>query len=306
MVTAAEFVEKCKIPLDEKWGYIYGTSGTMWTEAKQKAATREMTVKYGSRWIGHMVTDCSGLLRWALHQLGEEIVHHARYQYTNWCTNKGKLINGRREDGTVPLPGTAVFLQGKEAHIHHVGVYVGGGVVIEAKGTVYGVVTSRLNHWDHWGELKMVDYSDAARLETETPQDVPEAPEDAEAGTVIQAVVNNPNTWLNVRSGPGTQYQVQFQVEKGTVVEVLDAGEPDWWQIRYGGRIGWASAQFLQPLKDEYPDTDNNGENNAENPNLDNEDAEILVSEIGDCISDIYKNLEELTELVRQLEEVIR
>lgn len=306
MVTAEAFIEKVRIPLDEGWGYIFGTWGTMWTEKKQAAATREMTVKYGARWIGHMVTDCSGLLRWALYQLGESIVHHARYQYTNWCTNKGKLINGLREDGTPPLPGSAVFLQGKEAHIHHVGVYVGGDTVIEAKGTVYGVVTSHLNHWDHWGELKMVDYSDAAQLETETPQDVPEAPEDAEAGTVIQAVVDNPNTWLNVRSGPGTQYPVQFQVEKGTVVEVLDAGEPAWWQIRYGGRIGWASAQYLEPLKDEYPDTDNPGENGAENPNSDNEDAEILVSEIGDCISDIYKNLEELTELVRQLGEAIR
>lgn len=306
MVTAEAFIGMVQIPLDFSWGYIYGTWGTLWTEKKQQAATREMTVKYGSKWIGHMVTDCSGLLRWALKQLGEEIVHHARYQYTNWCTNKGKLINGLREDGKPPLPGSAVFLQGKEAHIHHVGVYVGGDTVIEAKGTVYGVVTSHLNHWDHWGELKMVDYSDAVRLETEMPQDVPEAPEDAEAGTVIQAVVDNPNTWLNVRSGPGTQYPVQFQVEKGTVVEVLDAGEPAWWQIRYGGRIGWASAQYLQPLKDEYPDMDNPGESGAENPNSDNEDAEILVSEIGDCISDIYKNLEELTELVRQLGEAIR
>lgn len=302
MVTAEAFIGMVRIPLDFSWGYIYGTWGTLWTAKKQADSTREMTVLYGKKWIGHMVTDCSGLLRWALYQLGEEIVHHARYQYTNWCKNKGKLINGLREDGTPPLPGSAVFLQGKEAHIHHVGVYVGGDTVIEAKGTVYGVVTSRLNHWDHWGELKMVDYSDAARLETEMPQDAPEAPEDAEAGTVIQAVVNNPNTWLNVRSGPGTQYPVQFQVEKGTVVEVLDAGEPAWWQIRYGGRIGWASAQYLQPIKE--PDTDS-GTEGPDKPETDG-DAEILVSEIGDCISDIYKNLEELTELVRQLGEAIR
>ena len=251
MVTAEQFIEKVRIPLDEGWGYIYGTWGTLWTQAKQSASTREMTEKYGSRWIGHMVTDCSGLLRWALYQLGESIVHHARYQYTDYCLPKGKLIDGKRDDGQPILPGTAVFLQGKETKIHHVGVYVGNDTVVEAKGTIYGVVTSHLNHWDHWGELKMVDYTNAGDLETGEPASTPSTPEDAQAGTVIRAVASNPNKWLNVRSGAGTQYPVVFQVEKGDIVEVLDAGEPDWWQIRFGGRIGWASAKYLTPIKSE-------------------------------------------------------
>ena len=145
-----------------------------------------------------------------------------------------------------------MFLQGKEAHIHHVGVFVGDDTVIEAKGTVYGVVTSHLNHWDHWGELKMIDYS-GVDGETVNQDDTPLEPQDSTAGTIIQAITINPNKWLNVRSGLGTEYPKVFQVEKGTVVEVLDAGEPDWWQIRYGGRIGWASAQYLKPV---YPDPD--------------------------------------------------
>ena len=221
---------------------IYGTWGTMWTEAKQKAATREQTVKYGSKWIGHMVTDCSGLIRWALYQLGESIVHHARYQYTDYCKRKGKLINGLREDGSAILPGTAVFLQGKEDKIHHVGVYVGDNTCIEAKGTIYGVVTSELSHWDHWGELIMVDYSG---------QDVPVPPSE---DVLFQAIVDNPNTWLNVRSGPGMQYPLRFQVHKDSTVDVL-ATEPEWWQIRYGGQIGWAFAQYLRPIDGQEPVT---------------------------------------------------
>ena len=221
---------------------VYGTWGTMWTEAKQKAATREQTVKYGSKWIGHMVTDCSGLLRWALYQLGESIVHHARYQYTDYCRNKGRLINGLREDGSSILPGTAVFLQGNQDKIHHVGVYVGDNVCIEAKGTIYGVVTSELSHWDHWGELKMVDYSG---------QDVPVPPSE---DVLFQALVDNPQTWLNVRSGPGMQYPIRFQVHKGGTVDVL-ATEPEWWQIRYGGQIGWAFAQYLKPADGQEPVT---------------------------------------------------
>lgn len=246
-VPAKEFIAQCRIPLDEKWGYIYGTWGVVWTEARQKAATREMTVKYGSRWIGRKVTDCSGLIRRALYNLGEEIVHHARYQYTDNCTAKGKLINGKRDDGQPIKPGTAVFLQGTQKNIHHVGVYLGEGVCVEAKGTIYGVVTSELNHWDHWGELRQVDYSDVAGEEPAQRWD-DDSPE-SDAGTILRAEAINPNAWLNVRSGPGSQYPKVTQIQRGTEVEVLDAGEPEWWEIRYGGRIGWAYAEYLKPIE---------------------------------------------------------
>lgn len=314
MVTAKAFIEQVLIPLQQGWGYIYGTWGSVWTKAKQDSATREMTVKYGSRWIGDIVTDCSGLLRWALHQLGEDIVHHARYQYTDYCTRKGKLVNGRREDGNPILPGTAVFLQGKESKIHHVGVYVGDNTCVEAKGTVYGVVTSTLSHWDHWGELNMVDYTDAAQLEGGDPSRFkPGSAEEAEAGTIIKAVVNNPQTWLNVRSKPNGDAQIVMKIRKGSVVDLLDAGEPDWWKIRYDGKTGWAFAKYLDPIGEEgegpWP---SEGETQPEPPeqdagnNPETDGPDIILSEMADCIQDIYKNIEELTELVRQLKEAVR
>lgn len=281
---------------------IYGTWGTLWTEKKQKAATREMTVKYGSKWIGKMVTDCSGLLRWALHQLGEEIVHHARYQYTEYCTAKGRLVNGLRDDGQPIKPGTAVFLQGKEAHIHHVGVFVGDDTVIEAKGTVYGVVTSHLNHWDHWGELKMIDYS-GVDGETVNQDDTPVEPQDSTAGTIIQAITINPSKWLNVRSGPGTEYPKVFQVEKGTVVDVLDAGEPDWWQIRYGGRIGWASAQYLKPV-DPDPDQPAEAPEAPSAPACDSLSRDEL-SALLDAVDRAMAELETVRKLAESLKEAI-
>ena len=249
---------------------VYGTSGIIWTQARQDAATREQTREYGSRWVGCMVTDCSGLLRWALKQLGEEIVHHARYQYTDYCRNKGKLINGLREDGSPILPGTAVFLQGTQEHIHHVGVYVGNGVCIEAKGTKYGVVTSGLNHWDHWGELVMVDYSEAAEIEG---GEIPERPSDV----LFRAVVVNPNTWLNVRSGPGMNYPLRFQVHRDSTVDVL-AQEPEWWQIRFGGNIGWSFAEYLEPLGDVQKPPENEPEEDPEDG--DNEEMKPYVIEL--------------------------
>jgi cell wall-associated NlpC family hydrolase len=303
MVTAAQFIEKVKIPLQEGWGYIYGTWGVIWTQAKQDASTRDMTVKYGSKWIGKHVTDCSGLIRRALYWLGEEIVHHARYQYTDYCTNKGKLVNGRREDGTLPLPGSAVFLQGSETKIHHVGVYVGGDTVIEAKGTVYGVVTSHLNHWDHWGELKMVDYTDAAALEVEDAITHEDTQEDATAGTIVKGIISNPNRFLNVRSAGNSSAKVEFQVEKGSIVEILDAGEPDWWQIRYGGRIGWAAAKYITPMVPEKEDAPESPETPL--PDADEPDAQTPSPVHVEQIEALLQAVDSISALLSGMQEIL-
>lgn len=315
MVTAEQFIEEARIPLAEGWGYIYGTWGTMWTAKKQAASTREMTVRYGKKWIGKMVTDCSGLLRWALYQLGESIVHHARYQYTDYCTRKGLLKNGLREDGTPPLPGSAVFLKGRETKIHHVGVYVGGDVVIEAKGTVYGVVTSHLNHWDHWGELNMVDYSEAAQLEREDLFPQQDSEDDAQAGTIFRAVVTNPNRFLNVRMAGSGSASVEFQVEKGDVVEVLDAGEADWWQIRYGGRTGWASAKFLTPVNQDSEESESSQER-TEDSQTRTEDSQTRTDDPQDSdqaspavrieqIERLLQAADSIADLAKELQEIL-
>lgn len=289
MATAKNFIAYVLIPLMEAWGYIYGTAGRTWTEALQQAWSQpghknwEQTKKYGAQWIGRKVCDCSGLLVWALKQLGETIVHHARYQYTDWCRAKGRLVNGCREDEKPILPGTAVFLKGKEDHIHHVGVYVGHGICVEAKGTRWGVVTSELSHWDYWGELKMIDYTDAARLENEPAPEVPKRPDD----TMGRAMVDNPGAWLNVRSGPGTNYPVLFRLEKGDVVDILAIDEEkNWDQICYGSRTGWASAEYVVPL--------------ADNPDAQDDEEE---TDIRDELNAILSDLQRLT---ARIEDILR
>ena len=265
MVTAKDFILKILTPLRLAWGYIYGYAGTMWTAALQDQIekttdeNRQASRQYGSQWIGRMVTDCSGLIRWALKQFGLEIVHHARYQYTNACKNRGTLVNGQRSDGQPIVPGTAVFLKGDKAHIHHVGVYVGQGICVEAKGARYGVVTSHLDHWDHWGELKAVDYTGAEALEGAI--EIPERGEGGGGEPVSAwplAVVNNPGSWLNLRKGPSSTSERLAKIPRGSTVEVLTQ-DGDWWQVRYAGRIGWAASEYLaliEPDQEEPGDTD--------------------------------------------------
>ncbi|MBQ8137253.1 MAG: peptidoglycan-binding protein [Clostridia bacterium] len=45
-----------------------------------------------------------------------------------------------------------------KTNLHHVGVYLGDGQVVEAKGTKDGVVASPLSRWHRSAELKFVDY----------------------------------------------------------------------------------------------------------------------------------------------------
>lgn len=165
MISTQALIEKFQYALANAWGYIWGTAGVKWTAAKQ--AELEKTTdsdrangrKYGKKWIGHMVADCSGLFSWAFKQLGGTMYHGSNTMYLEWCSDKGKLDNGKRTDGKSLKPGTAVFVwNGK--NYSHVGLYIGDGTVIEAKGTIFGVTTSKVSDtkWTHWGELNGVDY----------------------------------------------------------------------------------------------------------------------------------------------------
>lgn len=168
MISVPDLISKFQYAMDNDWGYIWGTSGQLWTQAAQNASTRENTVKYGSRWIGHHVVDCSGLFSWSFAQLGGYMYHGSNTMYDRYCTRKGKLINGYK-NGTEPLlPGTAVFTGDATEH-GHVGLFVGGNDVIEARGTQYGVVKGRLTDkkWTYWGELIGVDYSTAGQGSSE-------------------------------------------------------------------------------------------------------------------------------------------
>ena len=160
-ISTKDLIDKFQYAIENNWGYIWGTAGIKWTAARQKNATRDMTVKYGKKWIGHMVADCSGLFTWAFKQLGGTMYHGSNTMYKSYCTSKGRLTNGKRSDGKELKPGTSVYT-GTENDHGHVGLYIGGGKVIEAKGTQSGVIISNVTEkkWTYWGELKGVDYGE--------------------------------------------------------------------------------------------------------------------------------------------------
>lgn len=146
MVNAAELCDLFYQALNEGGGYIFGSYGQLWTAEKQANTTNEMAIKYGSKWIGHRVWDCSGLGYWAFKQLGGYVYHGSNTMWNEYVTDRCELLNGKRTDGKAIWRGDPVFRREKTSdggwNRHHVGYYVGDGIVIEARGTQYGVVSN--------------------------------------------------------------------------------------------------------------------------------------------------------------------
>jgi uncharacterized protein YgiM (DUF1202 family) len=73
---------------------------------------------------------------------------------------------------------------------------------------------------------------------------------------------------LNVRSGPGTQYNVEYQLPLETEVEVLDKNKSGWWLIEFSGLKGYVSAHYLKV--DEYATWEKKTYNSGSTPDCEN------------------------------------
>lgn len=155
LIPARDLVNTAMTAYEEKWGYIWGKSGQAWTQANQDAATRPMTVKYGQKWVGRKVADCSGLFVWAYKQHGKKIYHGSNTIWEKYTVPETRAALA----GVVKVRlGAAVFqnVGGKRTHI---GIYKGGGMVEEERGTQSGCILSPIATWDEVAELTDADYT---------------------------------------------------------------------------------------------------------------------------------------------------
>lgn len=141
--------------------YWYGTYGQTATKAlyeynKNRAETRGYyTADDYEQQFGKRVHDCSGLIKgylWSETPTSEPFYNGKQDK----CAADLYLTAEKR--GTIKFmpetPGLLVFKQGNSARITHVGVYIGGGKVIEAKGHKYGVVETdfKTGGWSFWAQ----------------------------------------------------------------------------------------------------------------------------------------------------------
>ena len=229
MISTNDLISKFRYALENDWGYIWGQAGDVWTQAKQNAATREQTKKYGQQWVGHHVADCSGLFSWAFKQLGGYMYHGSDTMFKKYTTANGTLKSGKRTDSGELIPGTAVFVyKADEKKYSHVGLFIGDGYVIEAASTSFGVVKTKVSNtkWTHWGELKDVSYGG----------DVP-VPEGYAVVTGVRVAL---------RAEPSTKATVITRVDTGKQVKLEEPPPCEWDYVSYQGKTGWMMKKFLK------------------------------------------------------------
>lgn len=155
MIPIRDLVNTAMQAYEEKWGYIWGKSGQVWTQANQDNATRDMTVKYGQRWVGKRVADCSGLFVFAFRENGGKIYHGSDTIWNKYTVPETRTALA----GKIKIRYGAAVFQVNEGRRTHIGWYIGGGMCLEAQGTRTGCVLSPLATWDEAAELTDADYT---------------------------------------------------------------------------------------------------------------------------------------------------
>ena len=108
-------------------------------------------------WMGHRVADCVGLIKgygWLNVKTGQIVVgSNGMPDLTADGMHNAATIKGNMST-MADKPGLAVWMN------DHIGVYVGGGNVVEAMGTKHGVVETKLQGrgWLAWIEVPSVSY----------------------------------------------------------------------------------------------------------------------------------------------------
>lgn len=210
----------CHQMLAEEWGYIYGASGQIWTQAKQDATDNDMAQKYGQKWVGHHVADCSGVMVYIWKQFGLSIYHGSNTIARKHCGQLSKE----------PKAGYAAFKVNGDDYYHIGIVDENNEFVYESRSTQAGFKhDSPVSKWQWFAPFTQVDYKGEQNM----------------GEPLYSAEVVTQSGRLNVRAGAGTNYPVIGQLEKGEEVGVYGITN-GWAQILFKGIDGFVSNQYLR------------------------------------------------------------
>ena len=147
------------------WGYVWGTYGNVLTESLLTYKVSQYPDGVGNHediiranWLGGRTADCVGLIK-GYGWLSPETMAIDYGTHGMPDIGANQMYYTARESGpisTMPdIPGLAVWHEG------HIGVYIGGGQVIEAMGTKNGVVKTELakRNWTHWLKIPYINYN---------------------------------------------------------------------------------------------------------------------------------------------------
>ena len=226
--------------------YWFGTFGqtasaSLYASKKAQYPKYYTASDYKSQY-GKRVHDCAGLIKgylWSAtptsapkYNAATDYGATAFYQH---CNLKGSI-------GTFDkIPGRLVF-KGKPGKMSHVGVYVGDGKIIEAKGHKYGVVISNLDEtWDYWGQCELIT-EDATPAPAPTP-----APTPTPAPSADTYKVKTNGSTLALRVAPNAKSTLICWMPNGSKVTV-SGSQNGWLRTTYKGQTGWAYGKWMKKV----------------------------------------------------------
>ena len=136
--------------------YVLGTNGKLFTKSMYDDLVRRNPSGWFTAarlpavkgYIGQKTTDCHGLVEWFVREQSGQTYDTTADGAFRAATVKGSI-------GCIPeLPGVCVRYKG------HVGIYIGGGYVVEARGFDYGVCETKLSArpWTEWYKHPKIQY----------------------------------------------------------------------------------------------------------------------------------------------------
>ena len=225
--------------------YWFGTFGQMASNALYKAKKSQYPKYYTATDFNtqiknpKQVFDCAGLIKAYLWTDSIDDVtptykssqDYGATAFYNRCTKKGKISSFDH------VKGRLVF-KGANSKMTHVGVYIGDGKIVEAKGHKYGVIISNLDaSWTHWGQCNLIS-EDSAPAPTPAPAPAPSAEN--------YKVKTNGST-LALRSAPSAKSSLIVWMPNGSKVTV-DRSEGGWMHTTYKGKTGWSYGKWLTKI----------------------------------------------------------
>lgn len=232
--------------------YWFGTFGQLSSqkgllEAKRNQYPKYYTASDFQKQVNNpkQVFDCSGLIKAFLWTSSIDDVHpkydaktdYGATAFYNHCTKKGRIASFDH------VAGRLVF-KGKDSKMSHVGVYVGNGKIVEAKGHASGVIMSDLDaNWTHWGQCNLIAEDTAP-----SPQPTPTpAPTPAPTPSTQNYKVKTNGSTLALRVAPNAKSTLICWMPNGSKVTV-DRSQDGWMHTTYKGRTGWAYGKWMKKL----------------------------------------------------------
>jgi cell wall-associated NlpC family hydrolase len=225
--------------------YWYGTYGQLCTEIlwnfKREQYPKYNQLKNTSAAMEHVskglhAFDCVGLIKgylWDGTYAANDVPDTTANGMFKLCERKGAI-------STIPEePGLLVWRSG------HIGIYVGGGYAVEARGFNYGVVKTKLSerNWTNWAECPFLGRKPAPQEVSDTePETIPPA---YWRGTVKTKSSGYIELWRD-----SSKSKSVCVVRDGEWVNVLTGDDAGMQLANYGPYVGLVDTQYLVTRED--------------------------------------------------------